>query len=205
MEDKPLPAPTDKQGIIVRLTSFISRACQIPPKPRIELMSENGRLKASSRKRLVTYLGVSAIVIIIASFALVNFILPPFIPDFELQVNEWRYEPSIGSFRVSGTIGNEVPSGYSYLLTFLSITDGNKTIILDPSYEGHGGTVSIRFKVSQWHPDMGTDWTFLMTQRITLESKNVQLTFGYEISNDRGIVPSDVLEKGTEVFSVNLE
>ena len=50
MEDKPLPASTKKLGIIVRLTSFISRACQIPPKPRIESMRIKGRLKALNRK-----------------------------------------------------------------------------------------------------------------------------------------------------------
>ncbi len=181
MEDKPLPKSADKQVT-------------------------HERLKASNRKNLVKYLGVSAIVIITVSFFLANFFLPPSIPDFELQVNEVDYNPSIGSIRVSGTIGNKVPSGYSYLLTFLSITDGNKTIILDPSYEGHGGTVTIIFKVSQWRPDMGTDWTFLMTQRIALDSKNVQLTFAYEITIDRSIyAPHDVLEKGTEVFTVNVE
>ncbi len=50
MGNKPLPAPTDKHSIIAKLTSFISRACQIPPKPRIESMRVNGRLKARMRE-----------------------------------------------------------------------------------------------------------------------------------------------------------
>jgi hypothetical protein len=133
---------------------------------------------------------------------LVNFILPPTIPDFELQVTDVDYNPSSNSFRASGTIGIEVPTGYSYRLTFLSITDGNKTIILDPSYKGHGGTISILFRVALWSGDpVGPDWTFLLTQRITLESKNVQLTFEYEIRHN----DSNVLEKGTEVITVNVE
>jgi hypothetical protein len=177
MGGKPLTASTDKQGV-------------------------SARLKALSRKRLVIYLGISALVIIVVSFVLVDVFLPPTVPDFELQVKDWQYNPSIGSFRVSGTIGIEVPAGYSYRLTFLSITDGNKTIILDPSYEGHGGTTSILFRVALWSGDpVGPDWTFLLTQRITLESKNVQLTFEYEIWHR----DHDLLGEGTEVFSVNVE
>ncbi len=97
---------------------------------------------------------------------------------------------------MSGTIGIQIPNRYSYLLKFVSITDGNKTIALSeymygPTYTTFGGYG-------------GPDWGFLLTQGITLESKVVQLTFEYKISHGGG---GDyiVLERGTKVFSVNVE
>ena len=53
---------------------------------------------------------------------------------------------------------------------------------------------------------MGTDWTFLIGEGVTLESKNVQLTIGYAISYGGSLyAPPDVLERGTEVFSVDVQ
>ncbi len=43
MEDKPLLTNTDTQGIIVKFASFISRACQIPPKPRVRTFFSSPR------------------------------------------------------------------------------------------------------------------------------------------------------------------
>ncbi len=169
---------------------------------RVELMSVKGRLKALSRKDRLIYLGVSALIVIMVSFWLASMFTPPTIPDFELQVNDWHYNPLVGSFLVSGTIGMEVPAKYSYNLHLVSITDGNKTI----THFSDLGSTSVTFYVRQWRPDMGTDWTFLIGEGVTLESKNVQLTIGYAISYGRGQYASpDVLERGTEVFSVNVQ
>jgi hypothetical protein len=163
-------------------------------------MSVKGRLKALSRKRLVIYLGVSALLVIIIYSIPTHFFLPPTVPDFELQVTDWDYNPSIGTFRVSGTTGIQVPPSYRYRLNFVSITDGNKTIILN--YEKHGGIISIELKTSLRNTRArGPDWAFLLTQGIILESKNIQLTFEYEIRHEH----YGVLETGTEVFSVNVE
>ena len=165
-------------------------------------MSAKERLKALRRKRLIIYLGVSALTVTIISFFLAGMFTPLTIPNFELQVNDLHYNPDIGSLTVSGTIGMKVPTKYEYRLELVSITDGNETIT---SFSDLGST-SITFHVSFGRPDMGTDWTFLIGEGITLESKVVQLTFGYEIRYDRSIyAPSDVLETGTEVFSVNVE
>ena len=159
------------------------------------------RLKAVNRKNCLLYLGVFGFLGILAYSMLTNIFFTPTVPDFELQVKDCYYNPSIGSFRVSGTFGIQVPDGYSFRLSFISITDGNKTIILNPESEGHGGAISILFRPSFWSHGVraGPDWTFLLTQRITLESKNVQLTFEYEIRYH-----DHVLETGVEVFSVNV-
>jgi len=169
---------------------------------RIESMGVKGRLKALNRKDRLIYLGVSALIVIIISFFLAGMFTPPTIPDFELQVNDVYYNPSIGSFRVSGTIGIKVPPKYWYNLYLSSITDGNKTITRFSDL----GSTSVTFHVTQWRPDMGTDWTFLIGEGVTLESKNVQLTIKYVISyGSNPYVSPDVLERGSEVFSVNVE
>ncbi len=159
-------------------------------------------LKALNRKDRLIYLGVSALIVITVSFWLTSMFTPPTIPNFELQVKNCLYNPSTGSFSVSGTFGIQVPREYYYSLVFVSITDGNKTITRFSDL----GSTSVTFHVSQWRPDMGTDWTFLIGEGVTLESKNVQLTIGYAISYGRGQYASpDVLETGTEVFLVNVE
>ena len=169
---------------------------------RSESMSVKGRFKALNRKNTLVYLGVSALVVIIVSFELASMFTPPTIPNFELQVMEASYVPSAGSFRVSGTIGIKVPPKYHYDLYLVSITDGDKTITRFSDL----GSTNVNFQVSQWRPDMGTNWIFLIGEGVTLESKNVQLTIGYVISyGDGRDVPPDVLERGTEIFSVNIE
>jgi hypothetical protein len=42
--DKYLPASTDNHSIIAKLTSFLVRVCQIPPKPRVRTFFSNPRL-----------------------------------------------------------------------------------------------------------------------------------------------------------------
>ena len=166
------------------------------------MMGVKGRLKASNRKNLLMYLGVSALIVIIVYPILNHFFLPPTVPNFELQVNDVYYNPSIGFFRVSGTIGIQVPTGYLYRLRFVSITDGNNTIILN--YKKHGGAVSFEFEANLRNTKArGPDWAFLLTQGITLESKNLQLNFRYEICHR--MYGYKIMKEGTEVFSVRIE
>jgi hypothetical protein len=155
------------------------------------------RLKDLTRKDCLKYLGLSALIFIIVYPMLASIFTPPTVPDFELQVNDWYYNPSIGSFQVSGTLGIQVPRGYYYRLTFVSIIDGNKTIVVRDIEDALG---FILFGGTRVDPD----WAFLLTQGITLDSKNVQLTFEYKIKHRSG-ENSIVLERGTEVFSVNVK
>jgi hypothetical protein len=106
---------------------------------------------------------------------------------------------------VSGTFGIQVPRDYSYYLEFVSITDGNKII----GVRNHGGFWGKVFTSWNLYPSSesgqaGPDWHFYILKGITLESKNIQLTFkysiGYGLSDNR-----KVLERGTELFSVNVE
>ena len=50
---------------------------------------------------------------------------------------------------------------------------------------------------------MGPDWHFYILEGVTLESKSLQLTFEYKIKHRDG-ENYIVLERGTEVFSVNV-
>ncbi len=170
---------------------------------RIELISVKERLKALNLKERKIYFGVFALIFIIVYFLLSSLFAPPSIPDFELQVNDWHYNPLVGSFIISGTIGMKVPPKYEYKLELVSITDGNESTT---SFSDLGST-SVTFEVSLWNTERaGPDWTFLIGEGIALESKNVQLTLAYEIRYGGSIyAPPDVLETGTEVFSVNIE
>ncbi len=106
---------------------------------------------------------------------------------------------------MSGTFGIQVPRDYSYYLEFVSITDGNKII----GVRNYGGFWGEEFTSWSVYPSgesgqAGPDWHFYILKGITLESEVVQLTFeyviGYGLSDNR-----KDLERGTEVFSVNVE
>jgi len=172
---------------------------------RIQLMSIKERLKALNRKDyLIICFSVSALLVIFAYLLLTNIFIPPTIPDFELQVKNCLYNPSTGSFSVSGTFGIQVPREYYYSLAFVSIIDGNQTIDVR-----NRGFCAEYFSSHSLYPSpggypAGPDWHFYILKGITLESKNVQLTFKYTIGY--GIATQQkVLERGTEVFSVNVE
>ena len=87
----------------------------------------------------------------------------------------------------------------------VSITDGNTTI----DVRRHHGYWSKAFSCASTFPahgcyPEGPDWHFYIVGGITLESKNMQLTFEYSIRHGWSDAWK-VLERGTKVFSVSVE
>jgi hypothetical protein len=76
MGDKPLPASADKQGIIAKLASFISRACQIPPKTRFRFLSSSPR--PSPVVKTFTFIFIGVLIL----FLSINFLVPALAPIY---------------------------------------------------------------------------------------------------------------------------
>jgi hypothetical protein len=169
-------------------------------------MGVKGRFKAVNRKDyLIKCFSISALLVIIAYFMLTNLFITPTLPAFDLQIKDCYYNSSTGYFSVWGTFGIQVPRDYKYYLGFVSITDGNTTIDVR-DYHGLWGkefSCASTFPAHGCYPE-GPDWHFYIVGGLTLESKNVQLTFEYSIRHGWSDA-SKVLERGTKVFSVSVE
>jgi hypothetical protein len=85
MGDKPQQASVDKHGIVAKLTSFISRACQIPPKPQVRTLFSSPRLK---NRFVITVLAPA----LILSSLLAVLLIPTITLEMDLNNPDWSWK-----------------------------------------------------------------------------------------------------------------
>jgi hypothetical protein len=84
--DTSQPASANKGGIIAKFTSFVSRVCQIPPKPRFHL-------RPALRSRTPLVVGLATFVIVL------SIMLPSFLSWWALHHPDWSWSfQNTGSF-----------------------------------------------------------------------------------------------------------